>query len=58
MKTIVQRKDNDVQLFCNYIGNVLRSLPPIQKAEAKRHISSVVSDYKILAARIATGTEK
>lgn len=58
IKTIVQRKDDDVQLFCNYIGNVLRSLPPLQKAEAKRHISSVVSDYEILAARIATGTER
>ncbi|XP_045780755.1 uncharacterized protein LOC123877868 [Maniola jurtina] len=58
MKTIIQRKDDDVQLFCNYIGNVLRSLPPLQKAEAKRHISSVVSDYEILAARITTGTER
>lgn len=58
IKTIVQRKDDDVQLFCNYIGNVLRSLPPLQKAEAKRHLSSVVSDYEILAARIATGTER
>lgn len=50
-KTIVNRKDDDVDYFCSHIAEVLRNLPPVEKAEAKKHLSAVLSDYEIMAAK-------
>ncbi|KAK4887040.1 hypothetical protein RN001_003311 [Aquatica leii] len=51
LKTIVKRKDDDVELFCSHIAEVLRSLPPVNKVEAKKHLGIVLSNYEIMAAR-------
>ncbi|KAK4874631.1 hypothetical protein RN001_013991 [Aquatica leii] len=51
LKTIVKRKDDDVELFCSHIAEVLRSLLPVNKAEAKKHLGTVLSNYEIMAAR-------
>ncbi|KAK4874634.1 hypothetical protein RN001_013994 [Aquatica leii] len=51
LKTIVKRIDDDVELFCSHISEVLRSLPPVNKAEAKKHLGIVLSNYEIMAAR-------
>ncbi|KAK4884137.1 hypothetical protein RN001_000408 [Aquatica leii] len=51
LKTIAKRKDDDVELFCIHIAEVLRSLPPVNKAEAKKHLGIVLSNYEITAAR-------
>ncbi|KAK4877039.1 hypothetical protein RN001_009545 [Aquatica leii] len=51
LKTIVKRKDDDVELFCSHIAEVLRSLPSVNKAEAKKHLGIVLSNYEIMAAR-------
>lgn len=44
-------KDDDVDLFCRHIAEVLRHLPPVLKAEAKKHLHLVLSDYEIMAAK-------
>ncbi|RZF37082.1 hypothetical protein LSTR_LSTR012574 [Laodelphax striatellus] len=44
---------DDVDLFCRHIGSVLRSLNPLQKAVAKKDLSSVLSHYEIVAAKNA-----
>ncbi|CAG9840726.1 unnamed protein product [Diabrotica balteata] len=57
-KSIVKkRKHDDVEAFCHHIGEVLRNLPPVEKAEAKKHLSMVLSDYEIKAARNACATQ-
>lgn len=54
MASLLTKKDDDVDLFCRHIGQVLRDLPPIQKAEAKKSLSLVLSDYEIMAAKLMT----
>ncbi|XP_049882875.1 uncharacterized protein LOC126378507 [Pectinophora gossypiella] len=44
-------RDDDVELFSRHIAQVLRSLPPIYKAEAKKQLSITLSNYEIMAAR-------
>lgn len=51
LKTMVNRKDDDVALFCGHIAEVLRSLPPLFKAQAKRQLGIILAEYEIMAAR-------
>lgn len=51
LKPTMKKKDDDVELFCRHIAEVLRSLPPVYKAEAKKEIGAMISDYEIKAAR-------
>lgn len=56
MKSIMEKKNDDVDLFCQHIAEVLRNLPPVEKAQAKKHIGLLLSDYEILAARNLHGS--
>ncbi|XP_013189947.2 uncharacterized protein LOC106134430 [Amyelois transitella] len=47
----LRKREDDVDLFCRHIAEVLRNLPPLYKAKAKKSISAIVSDYEIKAAQ-------
>ncbi|RVE41664.1 hypothetical protein evm_013687 [Chilo suppressalis] len=54
LKRIINKnEDDDVDLFCRHIEKVLRSLPPVYKAKAKKEIGILVSDYEIKAAQMS-----
>ncbi|XP_026735798.1 transcription factor Adf-1-like [Trichoplusia ni] len=54
-KNMVRKIDDDIDLFCKHIGEVLRNLPPYEKAKAKKHLGEVLSDYEIMAASHSSG---
>uniref|UniRef100_A0A6P7FTQ3 Uncharacterized protein LOC114331069 n=1 Tax=Diabrotica virgifera virgifera TaxID=50390 RepID=A0A6P7FTQ3_DIAVI len=57
-KSIVKKRNHDdIEAFCHHIGEALRNLPPVEKAEAQKHLSMVLSDYEIQAARNACATQ-
>lgn len=56
MTSIMKTKEDDVDLFCRHIAEVLRHLPPVHKAEAKKHLNLVLSDYEIMAAKNFNGS--
>lgn len=49
-QTITKKKVDDVDLFCGHLAEVLRNLPPVEKAKAKQHLNNVLSKYEIMAA--------
>ncbi|XP_045508884.1 transcription factor Adf-1-like [Colias croceus] len=51
IKTILKKKDDDIDLFVRHIGEVLRNLPQVEKAQAKKHLYEVLSEYEIMAAK-------
>ncbi|KAG6446901.1 hypothetical protein O3G_MSEX004665 [Manduca sexta] len=51
LHSIAKKKCDDVEYFCRHIAEVLRQLPPVEKARAKQHLNSVLSEYEIMAAR-------
>lgn len=46
-----KKKDDDIDLFVRHIGEVLRNLPQVEKAQAKKHLYEVLSEYEIMAAK-------
>nr|XP_022905563.1 transcription factor Adf-1-like [Onthophagus taurus] len=50
-----KKADDDIELFVRYMGEVLRSLPPVEKAQAKKQLHAVLSDYEIMAATYLSG---
>lgn len=50
IRSIIKKKDDDIELFIRHIGEVLRNLPQLEKARAKKHLYAVLSDYEIMAA--------
>ncbi|XP_053615471.1 uncharacterized protein LOC128678150 [Plodia interpunctella] len=52
----VRKREDDVDLFCRHIAEVLRNLPQLYKAKAKKQISAIVSDYEIKAAQSGSNT--
>lgn len=51
LQTLEKKKEDDIDLFCRHIGKVLRNLSPVYKAEAKKQLNLVLSEYEIMAAR-------
>lgn len=51
LQTFEKKKEDDIDLFCRHIGEVLRNLSPIYKAEAKKQLYLVLSEYEIKTAR-------
>lgn len=43
-------------ILCRHIAEVLRSLPPVYKAEAKKEIGTLVYNYEIKAAKMQEDT--
>ncbi|XP_061726303.1 uncharacterized protein LOC133531907 [Cydia pomonella] len=45
-----RKKGDDIDLFCRHLEEVLRNLPPIEKAKAKLEMNNILSKYEILVA--------
>lgn len=54
---VINKKEDDLDLFCRHIGEVLRNLPSLHKAEAKKQISVILADYEIMVAKIAANND-
>lgn len=52
IKDVINKKEDELDLFCRHLGEVLRNLPPVYRAEAKKQISVMLSDYEVMAAKI------
>ncbi|GBP09532.1 hypothetical protein EVAR_76546_1 [Eumeta japonica] len=54
-KNMVRRMNDDIDLFCRHIGEVLRNLSLYEKEKAKKRLREVLSDYEIMAASHLSG---
>lgn len=44
-------KKDDIEYFCLHVAEVLRKLPPVEKAKAKKQLNDVLFAYELMAAQ-------